>query len=113
MMPHWLSVLVLLAIGAGLLAVAHHGYVVGELRAGTNFLRGVYRPNREDNPLAFRFFLMLYFSAGLVLCVWGLLALLGMDKPKHNLTVSAGSLQVQAGSTMTRRSHAHQRRASI
>ena len=78
MMPRWLSGLFLLAAGAGLLAVAYHGYRVGELRAGANFLRGVYRPNREDNPLAFHFFLMLYFCAGLALCVWGLLALLGM-----------------------------------
>jgi hypothetical protein len=78
MMPHWLSVLFLLAAGAGLLAAAYHGYRGGELRAGTNFWRGVYRPNREDNPLTFHFFLILYFCAGLALCVWGLLALLGM-----------------------------------
>ena len=77
MTPHWLSVLFLLTIGAGLLAVAYHSYRVGEVCAGTNFWRG-YRPNREENPLAFRFFLALYFCAGLALCVWGMLALLGM-----------------------------------
>ncbi|MGH8748301.1 MAG: hypothetical protein ACREU5_04265 [Burkholderiales bacterium] len=77
-MPHWLSVLFLLAAGAGLLAVAYRGYRVGELHAGSNFWRGAYRPNREDNPLAFQIFLVLYFGAGLALSVWGLLALLGM-----------------------------------
>lgn len=78
MMPHWLSVLFLLAAGVGLLAVAYHGYRAGELRAGSNFLRGVYRPDREDNRLAFHLFLILYFCAGLALSVWGLLALSGI-----------------------------------
>jgi len=78
MMPHWLSVLFLLAAGAGLLAVAYRGYRVGEIRAGSNFWRGAYRPGREDNPFAFHFFVILYFSAGLALLVWGLLALMGM-----------------------------------
>ena len=77
MMPHWLSVLFLLGVGTGLLAVAYHGYRVGELPAGANFWRA-YRPNREDNRLAFHFFLVLYGCVGLALCVWGLLALLGM-----------------------------------
>ncbi|CUA99482.1 hypothetical protein [Thiomonas bhubaneswarensis] len=77
MMPHGLSVAFLLGFGAGLLAVAYQGYQVGELPAGTSFWRA-YRPNREDNPLAFHFFLLLYVCAGLALCVWGLLALLGM-----------------------------------
>ena len=78
MMSSWLSGLFLLAVGVGLLVVAYQGYRAGELRAGSNFLRGVYRPNREDNPFAFHFFLTLYFCAGLALCVWGLLALLDM-----------------------------------
>ena len=77
MMPHWLSVLFLLAVGTCLLAVSYNGYRIGELRAGTNFWR-VYRPNREDNPFAFHFFMSMYFCGGLALCVWGLLALLGM-----------------------------------
>lgn len=76
MMPHWLSILFLLVVGVGLLAVAYHGYLTGELRAGTNFWR-VYRPRREDNSLAFHLFLTIYFCGGLALCVWGLLALLG------------------------------------
>ena len=36
MMPHWLSVLFLLGVGTGLLAVAYHGYRVGELPAGAD-----------------------------------------------------------------------------
>lgn len=78
MMPHWLSVLFLLAVGAGLLAVAYRGYRVGEIRAGSNLWRGAYRPGRENNPFAFHFFVILYFGAGLALLVWGLLALMGM-----------------------------------
>ena len=78
MMPHWLSILLWLALGVALLALAYRGYRVGEIRAGANGWRGAYRPSREDNPLAFHFFLVLYFCAGLALCVWGLLALLGM-----------------------------------
>ncbi|KTC89811.1 Uncharacterised protein [Fluoribacter dumoffii] len=78
MMPHWLSVLFLLLTGVCLLVVAYHGYRVGELRGGTNLWCGVYRPTRKDNPLIFYFFLILYFSAGMSLCLWGLLSLLGM-----------------------------------
>lgn len=33
-----------------------------------------FRPNRDDNPLAFRFFLALYYRGGMALAVWGLLA---------------------------------------
>ena len=48
--------------------------------AGTSFLR-VYRPSRTDNPLAFHYFLVLYFCAGMALAVWGLLILIGMAPP--------------------------------
>jgi hypothetical protein len=81
MMPRWLAVIFLVGVGAGLLAYAYRAYQIGELRAGTNLWRGVYRPNREDNPFAFRFFLALYFCGGIALCVWGLLALIGMAPP--------------------------------
>lgn len=80
MMPRWLSVLFLVGIGAGLLAIAYRGYCNGELPAGSKGL-SPYRPNRDDNPLAFRFFLALYFCGGLALCVWGLLELGGMAPP--------------------------------
>jgi hypothetical protein len=53
-------------------------YIIkGEVRAGTS-LRAPYRPSRDESPLAFNFFLLVYFCGGLALCVWGLLAMLGM-----------------------------------
>jgi hypothetical protein len=79
-MTHLLGSLFLLGIGGGLLAVAWRGHREGELRAGSNFAR-VYRPNRQDDPLAFHFFLLLYFCSGMALAVWGLLALVGMAPP--------------------------------
>ncbi len=69
--------LFLLAIGAGLLAVARRGYREGELPAGSNFSRP-YRPTREDNPVAFHFYLLVYLCGGAALVLWGLLSLLGM-----------------------------------
>ncbi|MBS0431504.1 MAG: hypothetical protein JSS21_03715 [Proteobacteria bacterium] len=64
-------------IGALVLVVAYRGYRVGELPAGSNFWRA-FRPNREDNSIAFHFFLALYFCGGIALCAWGLLATIGM-----------------------------------
>ncbi len=75
-----LGALFLVAIGAGVLAVAYRGYRDGELPAGTSGFRA-YRPNREDDPLAFHVFLVLYFCGGMALAVWGLLALVGMAPP--------------------------------
>ena len=75
-----LGALLLIAMGAGVLAVAWRGHGEGELPAGSNFFRP-YRPNRENNPFAFRFFLALYFCSGMALTVWGLLALVGMAPP--------------------------------
>jgi hypothetical protein len=79
-MERALSVLFLLVAGAVLLVVARRGYVAGVLPAGTAYFRP-YRPNRDDNPLAFRFFLALYFCVGLALVVWGILALTGGASP--------------------------------
>lgn len=72
-----LGALFLVAMGAGVLMVAWNGYRDGELPAGSNFFRP-FRPNRDDNPLAFRFFLVLYYCGGTALAVWGLLALVGL-----------------------------------
>lgn len=72
-----LGALFLIAMGAGVLAVAWYGYREGELPAGSSFFRA-FRPNRDDNPLAFRFFLGLYYCGGTALAVWGLLALAGL-----------------------------------
>jgi hypothetical protein len=80
MMDRLFSVLFLLGIGAGLLALAYRGYKAGEVRAGNSLWRP-YTPNRWDNPIAFHFYLTLYFVGGLALCVWGLLTMVGMAPP--------------------------------
>ncbi len=80
-LPPFLSGMILLAIGGGVLGVAWHGYRVGMLPAGPNFFRGRYMPDRARSPVAFHFFLVLYYSAGMALCVWGLMALAGMAPP--------------------------------
>jgi len=79
-MTRVLGALFLIAMGSGVLAVAWRGYREGELPAGSNFLKP-YRPNRDDNPLAFRFFLTLYYCGGMALAVWGLLSLVGLAPP--------------------------------
>ena len=79
-MPSWLGAVLLIACGSGVLAVAYRGWRDGELPAGAKG-RHPYRPNREDNPMAFHFFLVLYFLGGFALTVWGLLALVGMAPP--------------------------------
>jgi amino acid transporter len=75
-MPRTLGSLILIVLGAGVLAVAWQGYVAGVLPAGSAGWRA-YRPNRQDNPLAFHFFLALYLCGGMALVVWGILALFG------------------------------------
>lgn len=77
MMPRWQAVTFLVSMGAILLWMAHRGYQTGELRAGSALFRP-YRPNRDDNPIGFHFYLALYVCCGVGLCVWGLLAMLGM-----------------------------------
>ena len=81
MLPQFISALILLAFGSGILAVAWHGYRDGVLPAGPNGLRGRWMPNRTDNPVAFHFFLIVYLCGGMALAVWGLLALVGMAPP--------------------------------
>jgi hypothetical protein len=80
MMPAWLSILVLLGFGSGILAVAWNGWRSGELPAGSKGLRA-YRPPRDENPIAFHLFFALYVCGGIALCVWGLLELGGMAPP--------------------------------
>lgn len=72
--------LLLIAFGAGVLAVAWRGYRIGELPAGT---RGFHRwrLNGVDNSLAFHPFFAFHPCAGIALAVWGLLILLGMAAP--------------------------------
>lgn len=75
-----LGALLLAGFGAGVLAVAWQGWKAGELPAGPSFF-GTGRPTREDNPLAFHFFFVLYLCGGTALAVWGVLALVGMAPP--------------------------------
>ena len=75
-----LGCLLLVGLGSGVLVVAWRGWQAGELPAGPSFF-GTGRPTREDNPLAFHFFFVLYLCSGLALAVWGLLALVGMAAP--------------------------------
>jgi hypothetical protein len=72
--PRTLGSIILILLGAGVLAVAWQGYVAGVLPAGAAGSQA-YRPNRNDNPFAFRFFLTLYVCGGMALAVWGILAL--------------------------------------
>jgi hypothetical protein len=75
--PCWVAIPFLLGMGATLLIAAYRGYIKGAVHAGTSLL-APYRPNRDENPLAFNFFVLVYFCWGLALCVWGLLGMLGM-----------------------------------
>lgn len=75
-----LGCLLLVGMGSGVLVVAWRGWQAGELPAGPSFF-GTGRPTREDNPLAFHFFFVLYVCGGTAVVVWGLLALVGMAPP--------------------------------
>jgi hypothetical protein len=71
------AALILIVLGVLVLVVAYRGHCTGCLPAGSNFLRA-YRPNRDDNWLAFHLFLALYVCGGTTLVVWGLLILTGL-----------------------------------
>ena len=70
----------LIAIGAAILVIVRQGYLSGEVPAGVAYFRP-YRPNRDDNPVAFHFYLVLYFASGVALIVWGILALFNAAAP--------------------------------
>jgi len=70
----------LLFIGIGLLIVAYRGYRAGAIRAGSSGFK-LYTPTRQDNPLAFRFFVALYLCGGFACLMWGVLALAGVAEP--------------------------------
>lgn len=67
-------------IGLSLLVVAYRGHQSGEVRAGSAGFK-LYTPTRDDSPLAFHLYILLYVSSGLALVVWGVFALLGMAAP--------------------------------
>jgi hypothetical protein len=79
-MERTLSSLFLIGTGVLLLIVARRGQVTGQLRAGSAYWRP-YRPSRVDNPAGFYFYLALYYCSGMVLTVWGILALFGGAPP--------------------------------
>ena len=78
-LPAWLAGPLLIGLGAALLWVAHRSRTTGWLPAGSKGFRA-YRPNREDNPFAFRFYQLFYAVFGVGLVVYGLL-MAGGDVP--------------------------------
>src|SRR5690606_27541773 len=55
--------------------------------------RRPFRPNRDDNPLAFRFQLALYYCGGAALAVWGLLALKGVNDRVAAIPIALGCME--------------------
>ncbi len=77
---NWIaSTLSLLALGIGTLFFAWRGHISGEL-AMARFFR-MYRPNRQDHPFAFYFYLALLIVVGTVEIVWGILIFLRLLRP--------------------------------
>ncbi len=66
--------------GIGLLAVAYQAYRKGEIRAGSSGFKP-YTPTREENPVAFYFFLSLYLVCGFTMLIWAILVLAGIAQP--------------------------------
>ncbi len=79
-MGHGWRALMTIGLGVVLLVAAWRGHVTGRLRAGRSGFKP-YRPTREDNPLGFYFYLLLYTCIGAVLVVLGVLALAGLATP--------------------------------
>jgi hypothetical protein len=72
-----MTTIFLFIFGIGLLVLAYQGYRKGEIRAGSSLWKP-YTPTREDNPLAFHFFILLYTASGFAMLIWGILVLAGM-----------------------------------
>lgn len=79
-LPPLAGALFLVAVGAGVLAVAWKVWKDGELPAGSRGFRR-YRPNRRDDAVAFHFFFALYVAGGIAMASWGLLILIGLAPP--------------------------------
>lgn len=77
MLPQAPIVFMLIGIGIVILMATLRGYLIGELPGSSNFFHA-WRSNRQDNPVAFYTIFVLYISAGILLCVWGFLTLLGI-----------------------------------
>jgi hypothetical protein len=79
-MLDWIaSTISLLALGAGTLFYAWRGHVSGEFVLA-RFFR-MYRPNRQDNPIGFYFYLIMFIVFGITWIVWGMLIFAGVLRP--------------------------------
>jgi len=79
-MPAGIGALFLIAVGAGVLAVARQGWRRGELPAGARGF-SAYRPRRDSEPAAFYFFLVLYVVSGVAAIGYGVLMAFGAVPP--------------------------------
>jgi hypothetical protein len=73
------STIAVLALGIGILFVAWRAHISGELVV-VRFFRA-YRPNRQDNPLGFYFYLGVLIVAGTFYTVWGIFIFMGLLRP--------------------------------
>jgi hypothetical protein len=80
-MERFVGAAFVLFFGVGLSIYAFRAFESGEVRAGPNFLRGVFTPTRDDSPGAFYAFVLLYLCGGIALTAWGLLMAFGMAAP--------------------------------
>ena len=73
------STISLLALGLGTLYLAWRGHVSDEF-VMSRFFR-IYRPNRQDNPFGFYFYLSVLVGFGTTWIVWGMLIFAGLLRP--------------------------------
>lgn len=73
------STIALLTLGIGTLFVAWRGHISGELIV-VRFFR-TYRPNRQDDPLGFYFYLGVLIVAGTFYTAWGIFVFMGLLRP--------------------------------
>jgi len=80
-MERFVGAVFVLVLGVGLAIYAFRAFESGEVRAGPNFLRGVFTPTRDDNPGLFYAFVLLYLCGGVALTAWGVLMAFGLAAP--------------------------------
>jgi hypothetical protein len=68
----WIKPLLMLLMGLGVVAIAFNGVRVGHLPNGPNGLRQGEGVRRDDNPVGFWFFFLLYLGLGGTAIVYGL-----------------------------------------
>ncbi len=72
--------LLLMAVGIAIGWVAWGGLRRGEIPAGSKGFQA-YRPRRDENPVEFYFFILLYICTAVGLFIYGVMVLLGMAEP--------------------------------